>query len=151
MLFNYLMDIWSVCKDDRKFDEDINQSDLSTITRILKKKLELFGVKIYLPYLFLEIISELSRGNPGISQIILKLALLQIPVDRKTSEVKYEDVCRFLFVLYYSQGRTTKALYRQWDLQKDEGRNRCDTTEWWSEAITKFIPCDELINQIYNY
>lgn len=151
MLFNYLMDIWSVCKDDRKFDEGINQSDLSMITRILKKKLELFGVKIYLPYLFLEIISELSRGNPGIIQIILKLALLQIPVDRKTSEVKYEDVCRFLFVLYYSQGRTTKALYRQWDLQKDLGENRCDTAEWWSEAITKFIPCDELINQIYNY
>lgn len=25
------------------------------------------------------------------------------------------------------------------------------TAEWWNEAITKFTPCDELINQIYNY
>lgn len=126
----------------REHNKDI--ADLFT-SQILLKKLDAYGINIFLPDMLLFILYVCTDGNPGQVQILLKELLKSIKSRKGPIPNGYRitsDDFGFCFTTTFPimEIKEVNEKYEKlWDEQKywkgDYRANKCDTIEWWKEVM----------------
>lgn len=131
-----LLIIWSLNQNDDKIMFDPEYEKVSFIAKVLRKKMEAFGIDVKLPDPLIMIIETCTQSNPGVSQLLLKKVLAQ------RSNVDSDNVVTpTMFALAFGESFPVmsdhtweKRLHDEWDAQKaEDGSNKCDTPEWWRD------------------
>jgi hypothetical protein len=127
---------------ERKHNKDIEKLFTS---QVLLKKLDAFGIDIFLPDALLVILYVCVEGNPGQVQIVLKELLNDIKKRKGPIPAGYiitADDFSLCFMRHFpimEIPEVNKKFEKLWDEQKywqgEYRANRCDTVEWWKEVM----------------
>lgn len=115
------------------------------ISKMLRKKFEVFDINIVLPDMLLLILSICTDGNPGVTQVLVKEILESIkshkgpiPSGYVIDSMDFSLCYPMEFPILDAPGMYDKYL-EIWDGQKYQTQfglnNKCDTVEWWKEVM----------------
>ena len=132
--------IWNLIEADPNLKSETGSArylEVSSLAKILTKKMEVFQIPIKIPTEALVVIELCAEGNPGIAQLMLKQL---IGKDRapETSITPTDFVREYqaAFPIVEQDNEWNHKFYKLWEAQKDpEGKNLCDTREWWMECF----------------
>lgn len=132
-------------KDMTLYDEELNNT---FIFQMIRKKFDVFGIKIVLPDELLAIITICTNSNPGQSQILLKYLLDNIksrigaiPEGYVVTADDFTHAFTMRFPILHEFDDLNEKFRKLWDGQKKEKKkewesdNKCDTPEWWLEVM----------------
>lgn len=114
------------------------------IPQVLLKKFEAFEINIVMPEGFLMIIDMCTMGNPGISQLLVKEVIENIPDLKPGHKITLEDFARVHSMSFpmLSDPKNMKKYEELWDAQKSPHGNRVDTQEYWLEVFNNSEPAE---------
>lgn len=128
---NYLLTCWAILS----LDEYPTEKDF--ITKMIQRKFEVFEIPIVVPDPLCAIIMVCTNGNPGLSQIILKEILMDIPDLAPGYVITMNDFARTYGDKYplIEYEDIKRDLETKWDRQKHGSFNEVDTKEYWLEVF----------------
>jgi hypothetical protein len=129
--------LWGMSEVEGKEAYHGEYAEQSFIVKMFRKKFEVFNIDIVLPEGSLMVIDICTSGNPGMSQVIVKEILENIPNLKAGHTVTTEDFARVHAMRFptLSDPRVMEKYEKLWIDQKSRGNNRVDTPEYWLEIF----------------